>query len=411
MSSFREGIKVILLISFFGISLVHAEETIVSGSVRVEQGIGLMDPKDLVLNREEFSLNAEKTIAECKGKVSGRFRYETKLAQSKNTVAEVREGSVTCRREEWLVSVGRQSVVWGKADGFPVLDVVHPFDYREFIFDDRAASRRPLTMLRVEKRIGNENYAQLLVIPERREDILPKPGDRFSEPLGNQAELADAAGLTNNRDGLHVATPQVGIKWEHASSDISWTLNFLNRWAPQPYYVFNPSSLSVLDVSYQQWIIGGSFDRSFSDWVVRGEMIYMPRDFRSASSSQIDYRSYQQISWMLGVDKSIGEWLLGAQFFQTNFSGAEVEPVGGRQQNTLTLMTTRSFWQDRLQFRGFVARDLNHGGTWLRARNSWQAYSNVELGVQCDWFTGDSDSTLGKLKHESRIKFDIKLDF
>ena len=186
--------RLLLVFSLFAAAPAQADEKPLYGSVAIDRAYGAA-PHAPVLRREELNLTAAQPVAGCDAKLSGRFRYQTRLSPDAHSHGEVREARVDCRRQDWLLSVGRQAVVWGKADGFPVLDVVHPFDYREFILDDRESSRRPLTMLRAEKRVSADDYFQLLVIPERRLDILPKPADRFSEPWGAQATLLVVAGL------------------------------------------------------------------------------------------------------------------------------------------------------------------------------------------------------------------------
>ncbi len=380
------------------------------GNAVVEQAYG-SNLKIPVLSRQELNLSGQKSISDYEFKFSGRFRADKYLSPDPTLEGDLREGRVNYRKEAWLVSIGRQSVVWGKADFVPVLDVVHPFDYREFILDDRESSRLPLAMLRVERRVNSENFAQILVIPERRADILPAPEDRFSEVWGVQGILVDAVGGSERSSEWLFSRTQAGFKWENNSTNLGWTLNALNRWSPQPYFVIDGLSGSISEVDYRQWVMGGSFDLQLSNWVVRGESAYFPTVYLPASTLGIDYLKYNQASWMLGVDRYIKQWLFGAQFFQTSYSGGAIQPINGREQNTFTLSATNSFWQDRFQVKGFFARDLDEHGVWLRASVSYQINARLKLSLQRDQFNGDDASLFGKLDDESRTKLGIKLDF
>jgi len=111
---------------------------------------------------------------------------------------------------------------------------------------------------------------------------------------------------------------------------------------------------------------------------------------------------------MLGADKNIGEWLFGVQFFQSDLMGDRMAPVGGRKNRIVTLLATKSYFQDRLFLKGFIARDSTHKGSWLNARLSWQTDFDVILAVQLDRYTGSDDSVFGRLTDESRIKFTIE---
>lgn len=390
--------------------IAKSEPLTLYGNALLEQAYGsnLGNP---VLSRQELNLAGEKSVSDFDFKLSGRFRADRYLSPDTTLEGDVREALVLYRKGTWLASLGRQSVVWGKADFIPVIDVVHPFDYREFLLDERESSRRPLTMLRVEKSVSSYNYVQVIVIPERRMDIIPAPEDRFSEVWGVQSFLEDTVGGSDKASDWFFGKPEAGFKWENNSTNLGWTLNALNRWSPQSYFIEEDSPGSFKKVNYRQWVIGGTFDLQWSDWVVRGESAYFPTVYLPASTLGINYMKYNQISWMLGVDRTIMQWLIGAQFFETSYAGGTVHPINGGTQNTLTLSATNSFCQDRCQIKGFAARDLSENGIWFRASVSYQIYPKLKITLDKDKFKGDSSSLLGKLEGESRFKLGAKYDF
>lgn len=402
------------VISFFLFSFASesakSEPLNLYGNAVIEQAYG-SNLRIPVLSRQELNLTGDKSVSDFDFKLSGRFRADKYLSPNSTQEGDLREVRANYRKDTWLVSIGRQSIVWGKADFIPVLDVVHPFDYREFILDDRESSRRSLTMLRVEKRINLENFAQVLVIPERRMDIIPAPEDRFSEAWGVQSVLENTVGGSDKSSEWFFSSPGVGFKWENSSTNLGWTVNALNRWSPQPYFIVDGLPASFREVNYRQWVIGGTFDLQWSDWVVRGEFAHLPTVYLPASSLGVNYMKYNQNSWMLGIDRNIKQWLIGAQFFQTSHASGSVRPINGRTQNTVTVSATNFFWQDRCQVKGFVARDLSENGIWLRATVSYQLYSRLKISLQKDEFKGDDSSLLGKIEDESRFKLGVKYDF
>ncbi|MDX1778021.1 MAG: DUF1302 family protein, partial [Thermodesulfobacteriota bacterium] len=44
---------------------------------------------------------------------------------------------------DWEIRIGKQMIVWGEIDGFRLLDLVNPFDLRQFILDEYEDSRIP----------------------------------------------------------------------------------------------------------------------------------------------------------------------------------------------------------------------------------------------------------------------------
>ena len=135
---------------------------------------------EAALSRKEVSVSANYGLDKCSAKLALRARSDADLAPTHVDYNEVREAAVVCRNDDWLLGFGRQAVVWGKVDNFRVLDAIHPFDYRESLLDDKESARRPLAMVRIERQISESDAVQLLLINERREDILPQPGERFS---------------------------------------------------------------------------------------------------------------------------------------------------------------------------------------------------------------------------------------
>ena len=51
--------------------------------------------------------------------------------------------------------VGKQQIVWGTADKLPILDVVDPFDFREFVLPEFADARVPLWSVLLRRTIGD----------------------------------------------------------------------------------------------------------------------------------------------------------------------------------------------------------------------------------------------------------------
>ena len=67
-----------------------------------------------------------------------------RLQLGDRTDMELREFYLRTRLWGMHLTLGKQQVVWGKADGLKLLDVVNPQNFREFILDNFDDSRIPL---------------------------------------------------------------------------------------------------------------------------------------------------------------------------------------------------------------------------------------------------------------------------
>jgi hypothetical protein len=366
----------------------------------------------MALSRYELNFGVARDLGRpCKAKAAYRVRVDRYLSPSTEYDFDLREAWLTCRAGDWLFSAGRQTVAWGKADGFPVLDAVQPLDYREFFLDEHQSARRPLAMIRAEKQIDGHDFLQAIYIPEKRADILPRLGDRFAEPWIAELTLAAEAASIGAANSSSFSKPQGGLKWEHNGTRLGWTANALNSWASQPYYSLNAGSGLLESSYYRRLLAGSSLDLQWSKWVVRGEATYLPVIYLPTPSTAVEYLKYAQMSFVVGADRSVHEWLLSGQFFRTYSSRQAVDPVNGRAQNFLTVLATRSFRQDRLKARAFAADDVTHHGAWVEASLSYDLPRNYQIKLGGDWFRGGAVSTFGELENENRIKLDLKWSF
>ena len=62
--------------------------------------------------------------------------------------------------------IGKQQVVWGKADGVKFLDIINPTDFREWGQNTMEDSRIPLWMMVVDKDLGNNDSLQAIWVPD-----------------------------------------------------------------------------------------------------------------------------------------------------------------------------------------------------------------------------------------------------
>ena len=74
--------------------------------------------------------------------------------------------------DEIMTRTGKQQVVWGKADGIKLLDIVNPTDYSEMAQNQMEDSRIPVFMVNVEK-VLDEGGTLQLVVSQPRENYFP----------------------------------------------------------------------------------------------------------------------------------------------------------------------------------------------------------------------------------------------
>lgn len=106
-------------------------------------------------------------------------------------------------RMSWRV--GKQQVVWGKADGVKFLDIINPTDFRHWGQDSMADTRIPLWMITGEYAVGDTDSLQVVYVPQT--DITnqipglydPSTGDQGQPfvPLGMDTMFGEYNGFMN----------------------------------------------------------------------------------------------------------------------------------------------------------------------------------------------------------------------
>ncbi|MDX1811232.1 MAG: DUF1302 family protein, partial [Gammaproteobacteria bacterium] len=128
--------------------------------------------------------------------INGRDNYTDQVLEIHQSELQVREaylrGTLTSSID---VTLGRQIVVWGKADSVRVVDVLNPLDFREPGMVDIEDLRLPVAMLKGDYYVGDWNVSAI-IIPEIRTNKMPAYGSDFY--LGDPTQPAPKEDVPDN---------------------------------------------------------------------------------------------------------------------------------------------------------------------------------------------------------------------
>ncbi|MGK5091466.1 DUF1302 family protein [Deltaproteobacteria bacterium TL4] len=110
--------------------------------------------------------------------IEGRDLYSSEELDEFEDGGEVKELWFSYRGEAFNLSLGRQIVVWGEADGLAVTDLINPRDQSLLFFKSLEDSRLSVGMTRLNYYWG-ENTLSFIVISEFRPNRMPPPGSEF----------------------------------------------------------------------------------------------------------------------------------------------------------------------------------------------------------------------------------------
>ncbi len=334
---------------------------------------------------------------------------------------ELRELYIDFRIGRTDVRAGKQQIVWGKADGLKVLDVVDPQDFREFILDDFEDSRIPLWSLNVERRLGPLSV-QLLWITDPTVHEIPRPEARFAftsplvVPPPPPAFVPVVTSTSHPRRFLRDS--DAGLRVSGSRGGWDWTLNYLYRYEDAPVFSRTlPGSLGepvVVEIGYERSpLVGGSFSKALGDWVLRGEVATaLDRRFVSTLLGDRDgVVKTTETSYVLGVDwYGVSSTFISAQLFQSTLAGHHNDELERDDtESTLTLFVRRQFRHDTWSVEVGGLRSIDHGDGLWRLRVIHAVRDDLKVSFGTDLLYGDRAGLFGEFRKADRLFLNVEL--
>lgn len=357
--------------------------------------------------------------------------------------------------------LGRQLVSWGRSDGIYLLDLINPFNYRNWSVFEEEDDKIPNWMVNLTYSFNAFNSLQLLVIPHYIPEMDGADGHDWTPNVVNYVRdfYADPGaffGFPGAFGQYHVRyhEPDSGnpndwawaVRWGGAWGGLNYSLNYLytwsfveNDWTKGPNLVVRePNRLTVM---------GGSFDYNFANalglenLVLRGEAAY----FQHAVFTDANFNKVfnDHFDYMLGFDKYffVDYWLSlqvkesilvnppqwNRAFLSVSCQLNQLETIPGvgtfpvSQGFIQPIFTEVSLYAMKdwtpgkyLHSEAFLLW-TSEGDWWFRpkVKYDWTNKFHTSLGFNIYWSRQDGkhDTTFGEFDNNRNVFFEIKYDF
>lgn len=340
--------------------------------------------------------------------------------------AELRELWLRCGSAHFFLTLGKQQVVWGKADGLKILDVVNPQSFREFILDEFEDSRIPLWTVNAEVAFGNTNL-QLLFLPDTTFHELPVPGSpfEFTSPLlvpplppGLPVEVL---ALAKPDDALDDADWGARLSTLAGGWDLS--VSFLYHYEDFPVFRqdlaigFGGPIVRVTPTYARSDLYGLTLSNAFGSLTMRGEVGYsLDKTFSAPLSAAAPDGLVvgDQVGAVLGLDwYGIGNDLLSFQVFYDRLLDEELALLLPRPEDDTIVTGLYRFVSggERLTLELFALHDLESDDGLVRPRLhfAWSDHGAVYLAG--DVFYGDQPGLFGQYDERDRVRLGLRFDY
>ena len=381
----------------------------------------------------------------------------------------LREFYVDYHSTDWEVRVGKQMIVWGEIDGFRLLDLVNPFDLRQFILDDYEDSRMPQWGIDAKWRFwpGKPNRnLEFVFIPNWRSNYLMVEGSQWEvDELKvfrggtNAFNYFDALlgplysfELNDEKPANTLGNASYGLRYKDILQTkrgaLAYTLSyfytldynftpFVRGWSPVfgfgstngrspagfPGFINAPTRV---DLEYRRrHILGATFNYTLGYWQLRGEFAYTINNHvgvdplkNPSSTHQTMALQRDTFNYCLGFDRSIfTDWFISGQIIQNVVIDAPSNMVKGlslrdrRSVDTFfTLVVQKLFYNDQMTIQSLIAYGTE-GEWWISPMFKWETTQNSTVSLGAQIFEGNPYDTLGQFDRNDLIFTRIRYSF
>jgi len=319
--------------------------------------------------------------------------------------------------------IGKQQIVWGKADGVFITDIVSPLDLTEFLLPDFDEIRIGVYAVKVDFYFGNSTI-EAIWKPIYAGNKLPPPGSIWYKPP--EFPATPTFDYSKERIKPTLENSEVYLKYSLSSSAIDFDLMGAYTWDQTPsMYVEKVfgydtttnmpvlDSLLIIPEHHRLYVAGGSFTSTIKSFVLRGETAwYNGKYFQTADPAaegaliQKDYLHY-----VIGLDYGVGDLTLSAQFIQKiifNYNDYIDEEQFG---NTMTFLARYEALRQTLHLELFSYIGLNYGDALIRPKVTYDFSDSFSILLGSNIFVGDERGMFGRYKDNSMIYTKIKYNF
>ncbi|MAE67953.1 MAG: hypothetical protein CMJ18_27175 [Phycisphaeraceae bacterium] len=336
---------------------------------------------------------------------------------------DLRELYVETSLGETLLTVGKQQIVWGQADGLKVLDIVNPQYFREFILAPFSDSRIPLWALNVEVPI-DPFVVQVVWIPDQTYHVLPEPDGDFAftsprliptPPPGIPVVVDEPDRprrvVSDSDAGVRVSTFWLG--WDV-------TFNYLYHYDDIPVFsrtVIFPGGgpTVVVTPEYRRaHMVGSTASKAFGNVTVRGEFAaFLDKRFTTNSVADADgIVKSDEISYVIGLDWfGIDETLISAQIFQSTITEDQPGVLRDRTETSVTLLVRHEMLNDRLMVEALWLHGVEHGDGLLRPKVQYEVDDHTTVWIGYDFFYGGGSGLFGQFDSNDRFLLGLEWGF
>ena len=408
----------ILILLLVAGQYTKAQNLDISGFARSYEGI-LFNSGDFGIVQQTLNLNFEKRG----NKVAFKANPMMFLFNADSLDFRMRELYLDLYFDNFDIRIGKQQVVWGKADGVFITDIVSPLNLTEFLLPDFDEIRTGVIATKVNYYFGNSTLEAIL-IPVFTPTERPAPGSIWYI----QPDFPVTPTWDFSREAItpSLESSEVFLKYTALTSAIDFEFMGTYTWDDNPTLhvqkefgvdtsTMQPilTGLNITPEHHRLAIGGGSFSSEIKGVILRGEAAYYNGKYfltedplQPDGNIQKDYLHY-----LVGLDFNLGPVKLSSQFIQQTILNYDDNILNEKSENTMTVLARYDMFRETLHLELFSYIGLTNEDALIRPKITYDFDDSFSILLGSNIFVGDEKGRFGQYGDNSMAYIKLKYSF
>ena len=406
-------IKGLILIIFLLVNQFAISQNIdINGYVRNYTGI-LYDKGDFSILQNTLNLDFTKSGNKVAFKANPiLYSYNTDSLDFR-----LREIYVDLYFKNFDLRIGKQQIIWGKADGAFITDIVSPLNLTEFLLPDFDEIRRGVNAVKFDYYLGNNTF-EIIWIPNFTPTKIPTVGSIWY--IQTEFLLAPTFDWSKSEIIPSLKNSEIFFKYSALTSKVDIEIMGGYTFDDKPSMhknllldtLGNPSLL-IKPEYHRLFVSGGSFSSEIKGIVLRGEAaFYNGKYFQTEDPLAIDALVQKDyLHYLIGLDFIIGNVNFSTQFIQETILNYDNNMFKEKTENTATFLARYNMFRETLHFELFTYIGLTNEDALIRPKITYDFDDSFSILFGSNIFIGDKKGRFGQYKDNSMAYIKLKYSF
>jgi len=314
--------------------------------------------------------------------------------------------------DDFDLRIGKQQIIWGKADGVFITDIISPRDLSEFLLPDFEEIRIGMNAFKLDYYLGNSTF-EVVWIPLFQPAIQPEVNSIWA-PQMPDFPLTVSCDNSSLEVENKLSNSEFAFKYSYLGSAIDFELMAAFLWDDNPaMHIFSqPDTTLLLKPEHHRLpMTGASFSKSIGGAVVRGEgAYYLGKKFAAEDLTVKGIKEKDYLHYLLGYDHNWFGVNVSFQFIQEYILDYEDDLRNDEFSSMMTFMISEDFLRETLRLELFSYYGINDEDALLRPKIVYDLSDGFEAQLGANIFLGDSGN-LGQYSQNDMIYLKLRYDF